>query len=160
MFKSSPPHRHQLCPFPNVCQLLGAQVPAQSDLGLPLLQGASPGPSSAGWRKARARRPGSVRVTGSGRLPSAGPQEASMSHQAEETACVKARVSSVGDAWEMAAEAGGGGRGLISKVLECQASGSRAATSLPAMGEHIGGNRTKQRLERWVVQPGRAQMPV
>lgn len=117
----------------------GAQDPAQSDLGrkgLTLLQGASPEPSTTGWRRAGARkRPGSVRVTGSGRLPSAGPQEASMSHQAEETVCVKARVSGVRDDVQQS---------LVSKALECQASGSRAATesatNRPAMGGHIGSN--------------------
>lgn len=43
-----------------------------------------------------------------------------------------------------AAEARGGGRGLVAKVLECQASGTRAATwsatNLRAMGGRIGGN--------------------
>lgn len=47
-----------------------------------------------------------------------------------------------------AAEARGGGRGLVSKVLECQASGTRAATwsatNLPAMGGPIGGNSLEQ----------------
>lgn len=62
-----------------------------------------------------------------------------MSHQAEETAYVKTRMSSVGEAWEMGCRSQGWGRGL-SEGLVCQApreQGShivpRSVAALPAM---------------------------
>lgn len=71
-----------------------------------------------------------------------------MTHQAEEIACVKARMCSAEDAWEMGCRSRGGGRGLVSTVFECQASGTRAATwsatNLPAMSGPIGGNSLEQ----------------
>lgn len=64
-----------------------------------------------------------------GGFPQQGPKKpARMSHQGEETACVKARMSGVWTPGRRAAEAGGGGGGLLSDGLACQAPGSRAAS--------------------------------
>lgn len=68
------------------------------------------------------------------------PQEASVSHQAEETAYGKTRMSSVGDAWEMGCRGQGWGWRL-SEGLVCRAPREqdshivpRSVTALPATG--------------------------
>ena len=68
-----------------------------------LLQGGSPGPSTAvGRRRVRAQwRPESVRATGSGRLPSAGPREASVEESPGRRNCMcEGQNVWCWDAWE------------------------------------------------------------
>lgn len=158
---------HWLCPTPHVCHSWGPRpqlIYGRQQPSLPM--GSQPGPSFAGGEERPKQGGQSVRAPGSGRLPSAGPREASMRHQAEDTACVKTRrpVWVTPGRWAAGAGEGAGACMPGSREQGSQWSGFRSAAAGCARGGHFGGNSLEgeTRVEAGAMGgPGyRAQMPL